>query len=879
MKKALIEETFPVKDVSEESVKEKNIRRGHISALHIWWARRPLASSRATIYASLVGAGDEIKKREFIRKLCKWENTNNMNIIKRARKEILNEYGHPPRVLDPFGGGGSIPLEALRLGCETHSMDYNPVAVLIQKCTLEYPQRYGESNEEWSEGESRLVKDVKRWGEWVLREAKKELEEFYPPDDDGSIPVAYIWARTLPCQNPSCNAEIPLMRQYWLSRKRKLSLKPVIRDCGVEFEIMEDPDFDPSRGTISKAIVTCPVCGSTIKTDDTRRLFQEGKSGERLIAVVTTHPKRRGKEYKLPNEEDLETIGRVEEYLERKRQVLMDEWGIDPVPDEPTPQGKGSGAERAFSVRNYGLNTWGDLFNPRQKLSLITFTEKVRSAYDEMIREGCDEEYAKAITTYLAIILDRIVDFENNLCRWHPQWEFIPNTFARQALPMGWDYSELNPLSPILTGTWKSMFRQILRNLHYLSQIKTSNETFIKKGSATSLPYPDSYFDAVFTDPPYYDNVPYSYLSDFFYVWLKRSVGHLYPELFLTTLTPKKGEMVAYTHEKSMDEAKKEFEDMLSDAFREIHRVLKPGGIANIVYAHKTAAGWETVINAILDSGLTVTASWPINTEMKGRMRAQQSAALASSIYIVARKPDEDKGTGFYEEVKADLKKRLHEKLEKLWLEGVSGPDFFISAIGGGLEVIGGYSSIMTYSGSEVPASRLLEDIRSVAADFAIKQILENGFADELSPLTRFYLFYRWNFGNNSVEFDEARLLASSLGIDLQNEKKGFIRIKGSKVSVLGPDKRKPEEIEPEDLIDVLHLACIHWSRGETGKMESVLTESGYGSMDSFYRVAQALIESLPDCNEKKWLEGLTVNKEELIKKTAKRVNVQQKLV
>ena len=871
MDERFIERTFPVARVSENSAREKNIRHGHISTLHIWWARRPLASSRATIYASLIPtAGDELEEvrvKRFIEELSEWENSLNQGMIERARRDIREYNGRPPRVLDPFGGGGSIPLEALRLECETYSMDLNPVAVLIQKCTLEYPQRYGASDS-WSDSEPQLLRDVKRWGEWVLREAREELSMFYPEDDDGSIPAAYIWARTLPCQNPDCGAEVPLMRQYWLARKknRKIALKPVVTGAGVEFEIVEDPDFDPSRGTISRAIVTCPVCGSTIPGADTRRLFQEGKAGERLIAVALTHTQRRGKTYRLATERDLEAYMEAQEYLEKKRDELMDQWGIDPVPDEPTPLGKGSGAERAFSVRNYGLDSWGDLFNARQKLALITFTEKIRQAHQEMLEEGCEEDYAKALLSYISLIVSRMSDFSTNLCRWHPQWEFIPNTFGRQALPMSFDYSELNLFSPILSGTWHSMERQILRPLEHLSKInKNEDVPEVVQGSAVSLPFDDEYFDAVFTDPPYYDNVPYSYLSDFFYVWLKRALGDLYPDLFMTPLTPKRGEMVAYTNDKSMDEAREEFESMLRDSFREIHRVLRPGGIANIVYAHKTTHGWETVINSLLDSGLVVTASWPIFTEMRARMRAQGSAALASSIYIVARKPDFEKSTGYYEEVLGELKEVLGEKLDYLWGEGISGPDFFIAAIGAGLEVIGKYSEILKYNGEIVRGSRLLDDIRAVAVDFAIRRILDNGFAEGLSSLTRFYLFYRWNFGNSAVDFDEARKLAGSLGIDLQNTRSGFIRIQRGKVTVLGPDKRG-EDHDTTELIDALHLAARLWSQGRREELQDLLLETGYGTDEKFYRVAQAIIEFLPDCKEKQWLEGLTVNRDTMIK-------------
>ncbi|MBC7110765.1 MAG: DUF1156 domain-containing protein [Methanothermobacter sp.] len=869
MDERFIERTFPVSKVGENSVREKNIRHGHISTLHIWWSRKPLGSSRATIYASLIPTvGDELEEvrvKRFIEELSEWENSLNQGMIERARRDIREYNGRPPRVLDPFGGGGSIPLEALRLGCETYSMDLNPVAVLIQKCILEYPQRYGASDS-WSDSEPRLLRDVKRWGEWVLGEAREELSRFYPEDEDGSVPAAYIWARTLPCQNPDCGAEIPLKPGFWLVRKknRRLALKPVVTGEGVEFEIVEDPDFDPSRGTISRAIVTCPVCGSTIPANDTRRLFQEGEAGERLIAVALTHPQRRGKTYRLATENDLKAYMEAQEYLEKKRDELMDQWGIDPVPDEPIRR-----VPFKFGVINvwvYGLDTWGDLFNARQKLALITFTEKIRQAHQEMLEEGCEEDYAKALLSYISLIVSRMSDFSTNLCRWHPQWEFIPNTFGRQALPMSFDYSELNLFSPILSGTWHSMERQILRPLEHLSKInKNEDVPEVVQGSAVSLPFDDEYFDAVFTDPPYYDNVPYSYLSDFFYVWLKRALGDLYPDLFMTPLTPKRGEMVAYTNDKSMDEAREEFESMLRDSFREIHRVLRPGGIANIVYAHKTTHGWETVINSLLDSGLVVTASWPIFTEMRARMRAQGSAALASSIYIVARKPDFEKSTGYYEEVLGELKEVLGEKLDYLWGEGISGPDFFIAAIGAGLEVIGKYSEILKYNGEIVRGSRLLDDIRAVAADFAIRRILDNGFAEGISSLTRFYLFYRWNFGNSTVDFDEARKLAGSLGIDLQNTRSGFIRIQRGKVTVLGPDKRE-EDHDTTELIDALHLAARLWSQGRREELQDLLLETGYGTDEKFYRVAQAIIEFLPDCKEKQWLEGLTVNRDTMIK-------------
>ena len=330
--KTFIEDSFPVREVSQEGAKEKNIRHGHISTLHIWWARRPLVTSRGTNYACLIPApkddDEHLEKRNFIIELSKWENSLNDAVIKKAREDILNaNNGIPPKVLDPFGGGGAIPLEALRLGCETYSNDYNPVAVLVQKCTLEYPQKYGRSIRKDvfvnDEVYNPLLEDVKKWGKLVLEEARKEIGKFNPVEKDGSIPVGYIWARTVPCQNPSCNAEIPLMRQFWLAKKnnKKVSLYPYVEDGEVKFKIVGDgyeempEDFDPSKGTISRAIVSCPVCGSTIEAKTTRKLFQDGKNGERLIAVVLTHPKERGKKYRIATEDDLKIFKEAEEYL------------------------------------------------------------------------------------------------------------------------------------------------------------------------------------------------------------------------------------------------------------------------------------------------------------------------------------------------------------------------------------------------------------------------------------------------------------------------------------------------------------------------------------------------------------------------------------
>ena len=534
---------------------------------------------------------------------------------------------------------------------------------------------------------------------------------------------------------------------------------------------------------------------------------------------------------------------------------------MNAVPDEQLPLMSG-----VFNVPIYGMHTWGDLFNARQKLALITFAEKVKKAHQKMLDEGVDEDYAKAVVSYLALGLDMAAAFGNTLARWENSAERIKHLYSRQALPMLWGYAEVNPFSKS-AGSFETGWEYYLKVIEHCSRA-SSISVGVTQFSATNLSHPDNFFDAVFTDPPYYNSVPYADLSDFFYVWLKRSVGDLYPELFSTPLTPKKNEiteMAGWDPRRYAYKDKKFFEENLKKSFQEIYRVLKPDGIAVIVYAHKSTEGWETLINSLLDSGLIMTGAWPLNTEMQSRLRAQESAALASSIYIVARKMEREP-TGFYNEVKAEMTTHLNAKLQRLWEEGMGGADFFIAAIGSAIEVFGKYEKVMNFEGEIIRADRLLDDVREIATDYAVRQILQNGFAGEISDLTRFYVLWRWEYKEARVNFDEARKLAQSCGVDLAHEwgGKGFIVKEKAFIRVLGPQSREMDSLRnTRELIDVLHQVLLLWEKGQRDELIEMLAESGYGEGEAFYRVAQAVSETLStESKEKQLLDGFLAGRE-----------------
>lgn len=927
MKKRLIEFNLPLSDISDESARDLYISHGHISTLHTWWARRPLPATRASIFAGLVndpGPTNQFEREELIqviRDFLSWENIKNGNTdkIKKAKKIIRQQYGYSPKVLDPYAGRGTIPLEALRLGCDTYASDYNPVAVTIEKAALEWTQLYGIDinipneyikNKRTLPFQHQLNFDnndtsvnllaflVEKWAHVIHKNSSKKLNQYYPQEHSiaiygkgpikeksGWIPIGYFWVRTIQCQNPTCKAEIPLIAQFWLAKKnnKRIAYKPILdkKNKTYEFELLtsldaiERSNFNPSKGTVNRANAQCLFCDQVTRGKDVRNLAKKGKMGERLVAIAYHHPEQQGKYYRIATAEDKDTFQKASERLEKE----IENWEHL---EEPLPGEKIVSNSRYMLPTNYGINRWKDLFNDRQKLSMITLLDEIincKLSIEEDYKRLVDtiddsdmpspKDISKAVMGYLAIILDRIADRGCSLARWDNTGEKIQATFGRQALPMVWDFVELNYFSGV-NGDWTSSTDWILKFIKANPSIKNSI-SHVEKSSATTLNYPDNFFDGVFTDPPYYDNVPYGALSDFFYVWLKRSIGNLFPNLFSTPVVPKSSEAVMEPdRHSSKEDAKQFFESQLSISFNEIYRVLKTGGITVIVYAHKTTEGWESMLNALLNANLVVTASWPIHTEMKSRLRSAASAALASSIYMVCRKiPKED--VGFWNELQPRIKNRVEKKLGQFWEEGIAGGDFFISAIGPGMEEYSRYDNVETYSGDEVNTSQLLSFIRSVATNYLAQKLLKGAEREIIDKEAQFYLTFRWTYLDNTVPFDDARKIASAQGVDLEKlwDSKGFVYKRGSNIRVRGPHKRGDVE-EIHNMVDAMHKACQLWELGKKNEITHMLGRSGYGKSGAFWQFSQAVAETLINgSKEKQLLEGLLIDRERYARDSA----------
>ncbi|WP_138504566.1 DUF1156 domain-containing protein [Nostoc sp. PA-18-2419] len=883
--KRLIEVDLPIKRISAHARREKSIRHGHISTLHIWWARRPLAACRAVICAALWPdpvdencpqlfrdlAADYItnfaKKAvtdKELSKYCstdiwtKWQvlakaenklDTNNpqhLNILRNSLLDFIADFanwdnstqsdyletsrnltqssheslggipGTKPLVVDPFAGGSSIPLEALRVGADAFASDINPVAVLLNKVVLEYIPKYGQT----------LADEVQKWGQWVKEEAEKELAEFYPKDPDGSTPIAYLWARTIICEGPGCGAEVPLIRSLWLCKKsnRSIGLRIItkLEENRVDFEIIEkqknkwvvtdkpeveikNPSFE---GTVKRGSATCPCCGYTTPVASVRTQLksrQGGSNDAKLFCVVTTRTSQQGRFYRLPNEQDLEVVKNAQKELNKREK--QHNQALSLVPNEVLPVMSG-----VFNAPIYGHNTWGSLFTSRQALTLTILVSKIQKMVNILEIDDNNKTLVTAVQTVLAISISRIADISNSLCSWKSSMTQAIHLFTRQAIPMLWDFAETSPLSDAagdLGVTLSNMTRILEResNIYYSGQTELS--------SATNHPLPNDSAQCFCTDPPYYNAVPYADLSDFFYVWFKRTLNDIYPSLFETDLSPKDDEIcemsgwdsVRYPHKNA-----KWYEQKMGLAMAEGKRILSNEGIGIVVFAHKSTSGWEAQLQAMVNAGWTITGSWAIDTEMGNRLRAMNSAALASSVHLVCR-PRNTNEIGDWRDVLQELPQRIHEWMPHLAAEGVVGADAIFACLGPALEIFSRYSSVEKASGELVTLKEYLEYVWAAVSKEALSMIFSDADATGFEEDARLTAMWLWTLSTDEIdnssdtsepetdddeetsskssktggyvlEFDAARKIAQGLGAHLEQLTR-LVEVKGEKARLL----------------------------------------------------------------------------------------------
>lgn len=803
--KRLIEVDLPIKRISAHSRREKSIRHGHISTLHIWWARRPLAACRAVICAALwpdpvdalcpelfrkaaraamlewtsherqILLSEESRPRfeaarkkpahfdepmelrgallDFIADFSNWDNSTvkqylaTSRALTQAAHEALGGHaGTRPLVADPFAGGGSIPLEVFRVGADAFASDLNPIPVLLNKVVLEYIPKHG----------FRLAEEVRKWGEWLKNEAEKELGDYYPVDADGAVPVTYLWARTVRCEGPGCGAEVPLFRSacianrgkksVWFKSKRSLTVPNKI---DIELAV-GDASIASGPEVLRRSAATCPLCGFTTSAEKVRAQFlgrAGGAADARLMAVVTCRNGVTGRNYRLPVSSDELALEKARAEFQRLTLEAPDE-----ILSEPLPY-----LRSIFNIHLLDVTKWGQLFSPRQLVSLLTLVRLVKKLRDEIGDSSLSLELKEAVVVCLALSVDRVAAQFSSLSWWQPKGEFVVGTFGRQALGIIWDFAEIRPVhgaSGDLDGA-----------IDWVARVLEANDCgYVGNGhaelaSATKHPLPDDSVVAVVTDPPYYDAVPYADLSDFFYVLLKRMIGGAFNGLFPEDLSTKRGEIVQLAERNATYsyKTKEYFEDGMRNALAEARRITVPEGIAVVVFAHKTTQGWEVMLSSIIDAGWVVTASWPIDTERAVRMRATGSAALGSSIHLVCRPREHPDGSvrvddvGDWRDVLAELPFRIHDWMPRLADEGVVGADAIFACLGPALEVFSRYSRVEKASGETVALKEYLEYVWAAVAKEALAQVFKDADTAAFEPDARLTAMWLWTLNAGAI--------------------------------------------------------------------------------------------------------------------------------
>lgn len=907
--KKLIEVALPLDDINEASGREKSIRQGHPSTLHLWWARRPLAAARAVIFSQMVNDpgyqdGDGFKfginkkdaeiKREklfqIIRDLVKWENTNNEEVIGRAREAIweswretchLNRKHHQaselfnpeklPAFHDPFAGGGAIPLEAQRLGLESYASDLNPVAVLLNRAMIEIPPKFSGKSPigpigkhdkqkklltEWP-GASGLAEDVRRYGAWVQKKAHTILDEHYPPicvTEDmiigrdqllgyvgNELPVlVWIWARTIDCPNPACRSEMPLLKSYQLSDKRgrECYLSPVVAEYNrkkvIRFEIVNGKA--EKKGNVERRSANCECCGSSIKLSDIEVLGREGNIREKLVAIVA---KGEREKVFLPANKHHEQIALSVE-ADNYPTCKIDHW------------------RSCTNCVVYGLTSFEMLFTQRQLLSLSTLSNLIIEAREHVLNSTQDEAYANAIAIYLSCALSRLADLSSSMTSWISKLEAVRNTFARQAISMVWDFTECNPIYDKWPGSigWVSKVLEVSIPAYgngHVKQVDATGDDFNIRNLVVS------------TDPPYYDNIPYSNLSDYFYMWLRKTLRNILDEGFSTIAVPKMPELVAnqWRHG-GKRQAQEFFETGMINALRKIHSRSSPSFPVTIYYAFKQAelkedgvssSGWETFLEGVLQSGFMVTGTWPVRTERSARTMSIGMNALASSIVLVCEKRGKDAQSISRRQLQRELRENMPDALEAMiggsvGVSPIAPVDLAQSAIGPGMAIFSKYESVLNQDGSKMNVHDALILINRAITDYLNPE--SGNFDNDTLFCDDWFSQYGWSMG----AFGEADTLARAKGTSVDGvHASGVIESGRGKVRLLKwqeyPTDWDPKQDNRTPIWEAMHhlIRAIN-QQGESGAGELLARMPERGES-----VRQLAYHLYTLCERKGWAE------------------------
>ncbi len=937
----LIEVALPVREVSAESVRDKNIHHAHISHLHIWWARRPLPASRAVVFASLVPDPDDPqcpadfrvaverhltthvpenlkyywrgresildrdpyrpykgvpdtprarllmfiakwspealafeagqrkrrpapKERLDDRSLVKWEtchpsNSQGLAVLHIARDLVrIAHNGAVPTVLDPFAGGGAIPLEAGRLGCQAIANDYNPVAHLILRATCKFPQKYGKSGtrmtiaEEFGQPVERnipvpnvLTHDFKYWANWVLDRARVKIGHLYPAGSDGRPILAYLWARTTPCSNPSCQARIPLLRSLVLRSKAPkvaLTLDVDRHRKRTSFGIVKGDEIKRTQGTKrARGPAICPCCNQSTSEKEIPAAGRAGRMGEQMACVVVQG--KSGKDYRAVEDVDFAVFRSAAKIpVERPRELIL--------PEVNANAAKGNVSNSTgIRVHRYGMKTWGSLFNRRQLVAMQTFVAALHEALEAMEQAIPDKKYRLALSLYLGLWLDRVAVFNNNMTRWRSSHQKSETPFGGQAIPMIWDYPEVNPLANS-SGTASTQLRYMLNVIEHerITNGARITEPTVLLDNATSLPLDSDSAHCVVTDPPYYDAIAYADLSDFFYVWLKRSVGSQFPEVFATPLTPKADEATSlkHRHDGCHERARIHYERLLTESFSEALRVAREPKLVTVMFAHQSTDAWTALITALFEAGLSPTATWPIATEMPKTALALGTSSLETSVTVACRPRAVGSAVSF-KQVRDEIADVVRHSVKRFWSYGFRGADLIVACYGPAVSVFGKYERVEKADGRPVEIPELLDLAKQAARD-----AIAGGFrGDSLSTL-----YYVWVslYGVAEQKWDDARLVVQ-IGGDQSDAMEvarrcGIFVVDGPKcrLAVLGDRADRPGlgngQYPPH--IDVLHRCMLLWREEKRQDLVRYLVERDILEDRPFWKLAQALFEVLP---------------------------------